>query len=526
MNANQLVDVIKTLKKTEVVFDDGSILRVGKSDIEIEDVPDSGGDQLILINPQIGEKQFRVLFSSATLNKQGQVTATALVDFWESNNFFFDIGSQVIADGRVEFRADLPITISFPAVGAIFFVEKPTLILGLWKQYPSGSYIKDTDTGSLTDWRKTNDKNRFTTNEFRVFDATDQSKQFQHDLTAVSTSSIITAIWRNLTGTVSFLIEKFRDYTVGGANPAHQEGRVFYDFGKKALSYYNEVSDVTINIAQEMVTRVCNDTGSTIEDGSAVRYGGAAILGIPTIVKSIATTTENARVAGVVTHDILDGEVGYLTVFGQVGGIDTSACNPGGILVLSASTAGVLTETEQPITTIVAICVLSDPTDGIILVRPEPVNDPFAIGQSFLSGSHTQALTTTPVPLEGYTDSPFTENMIITATASGGSFRAIIKPLSISFTGFYEITSLLTMLSSSNVVVVTELYINGVATGLVGIKDFSSNLVDEGTALLHAFTQSQLSETDDIEIFVYTRSGTTTITIDNVLFNAKRLGSV
>lgn len=91
MDNNQIVDVIKTSKKTELVFDNGDKLRVGKSDIEIQ----SGADELIVITPEIGEKQFRVLFSSATLNKQGQATATELVDFWETNNFFFDVSSEI-----------------------------------------------------------------------------------------------------------------------------------------------------------------------------------------------------------------------------------------------------------------------------------------------------------------------------------------------------------------------------------------------------------------------------------------------
>jgi len=206
MNSNQIANVIKTLKKTELVFDDASILRVGKSDIEIEDVPDSGGDQLILINPQIGEKQYRVLFSSATLDKQSTSTATELVDFWEANNFFFDIGSQVIADGRVQFRGDLPVTIGFPVVGAIYLVEEPTtILLGLYTTFQSGLYIKDTDTGSLNDWRRLNVKVKFTSGEWAIVDSTDQSKQLKFDVSVISASTTRTATWQDKNGLVDLV---------------------------------------------------------------------------------------------------------------------------------------------------------------------------------------------------------------------------------------------------------------------------------------------------------------------------------
>lgn len=234
MNTAQIVNVIKTLKKTELVFDNGCTLVVGKADIQIEPF---GSDEQISIYPEIRERQYRVLYSSATLNKQGTSNATELREFWESNNFFFDIGSQVIADGRVEFRADLPVTIGFPAVGAIFFVEKPTVIALVWKQFKSGNYIKDTDTGSLSDWRKTNDKNRFTTNEFRIFDAIDQTKQLAFDVSAFLTSTLHTFIWQAKNGIISLLspnvveVTSLSDFPTPSAGfiPLAANGNVTYD---------------------------------------------------------------------------------------------------------------------------------------------------------------------------------------------------------------------------------------------------------------------------------------------------------
>lgn len=203
MDNNQLVNVVKTLKKTELVFGTNNCtLRVGKSDIKVED---QDGDELISIYPEIREREYRVLYSSPTLDKHGTSTATELKDFWEANNFFFDIGSQVIADGRVEFRADLPITIGFPAVGAIYVVEKPTtILLGLYTTYQSGWYIKDNDTGSLSDWRRLNIKTKFTTSEFAIVDSSDQSKQQKHNLSEYSTATTRDILWRDRDGKVMF----------------------------------------------------------------------------------------------------------------------------------------------------------------------------------------------------------------------------------------------------------------------------------------------------------------------------------
>ena len=275
----------------------------------------------------------------------------------------------------------------------------------------------------------------------------------------------------------------FRDYTVGIANPAWKEGRVFYDYLKGALSYFNDESDTTINIGQEIVIKVYNANGATIMNGQAVRFDGNVVDAVPTIVRSLADTTLNAMVGGVATHNISIGETGYITVLGQVSGLDTSMWNEGDVLFLSETVPGGLTNIEQSIVTRVAIVCISDSTEGCIIVSVRSVEDPFAIGQSFNDTNHLQALTTTPTPIEGYSDTPFEKNLTITATASGGSFRAIISPLSPAFSGFYEIQSNATVTSSSNVVVITELYVDGASTGLRGVIDFSNNSIDAGSAV-------------------------------------------
>ncbi len=202
-NTNLLLNVVKSTAYTKLLFEGiTDELKVNGADVRWTT---EGIEEIIYIYPVVREQEYRLLYSSATLDKFGTSTAQELLDHWEANGFFLNNG-QIVADGRVEFRADLPITIGAPILGAIYLVEKPTtILLGIYTTYQSGLYIKDNDTGSLNDWRRLNIKPKFTTEEFAIVDSTDQSKQLKHDVSGFSTSTIITAIWRNLGGVVAFL---------------------------------------------------------------------------------------------------------------------------------------------------------------------------------------------------------------------------------------------------------------------------------------------------------------------------------
>ena len=117
--------------------------------------------------------------------------------------------------GQVEFRADLPITIGNPAIGTIYLVEKPTkILLGAYTTYQSGLYIRDFNTGALSDWRKLNVKVKFTDTEFAIVNAADESKQAKFDLSLVTTSTTRTYNYPDKNGTIALL----SDITGGGTD--------------------------------------------------------------------------------------------------------------------------------------------------------------------------------------------------------------------------------------------------------------------------------------------------------------------
>ncbi len=151
--------------------------------------------------------------------------------------------------------------------------------------------------------------------------------------------------------------------------PVHQEGVLFYDDNSHSFSYYNDIADMTVNISQELIVRVFNNTGVPIPNGTPVRMIGT-VNNLPSVAACIADNYTNALIGGVTTHEIADQEEGYVTIMGSVGDIDTSTFAVGDRLYLSESVAGgFVTFPEGDIVSYVG-SVLSSGADGKILAKP------------------------------------------------------------------------------------------------------------------------------------------------------------
>ena len=154
-------------------------------------------------------------------------------------------------------------------------------------------------------------------------------------------------------------------------NPVHAEGKVFYDYAKHALSYYNEESDITVNIAQENLIRVRNETGSKILNGTVVYPIG--ITGTEVLIDlANSHDKETCRLTGVVTHDIETGSVGYVCKFGEVGDLDTHLFLTGELVYLNDSIPGKFTNVKPTAGGSYAVVIgavkKSGTTDGSIIV--------------------------------------------------------------------------------------------------------------------------------------------------------------
>ena len=126
-------------------------------------------------------------------------------------------------------------------------------------------------------------------------------------------------------------------------------------------------SDVTLQVGQEQLMGVQNNTGSTITNLTVCMYAGS-IGNSGNFRVAPFSGTDVKKLVGVATEDILDGGVGFVTTFGKIRGVDTRAWPVGAILYLGSN--GSLTSTVPTSGLKVAIAVvLSSNVNGTIFVR-------------------------------------------------------------------------------------------------------------------------------------------------------------
>lgn len=166
-------------------------------------------------------------------------------------------------------------------------------------------------------------------------------------------------------------LQQFIDFALGTA-PAHKEGRIFYDNVDMALAFYIDESAVSLQIGYEQWVRAQNNSGVDILDGKLARLDGSD-GSLPTISLAIAdksTTTD--QLIGMATHDIANGNIGIVTTFGVVRGIDTSSCNDGDILYLSNTVPGGFQNTIPLFPNYkmqIGLCQISDASVGKIHIN-------------------------------------------------------------------------------------------------------------------------------------------------------------
>lgn len=230
------------------------------------------------------------------------------------------------------------------------------------------------------------------------------------------------------------------------------EGTLHYDAISKNFIVENDIPDVNLNLGEETVMRVKNNTGSTLFNGKAVRYGGlCATCGLPEMVLSIADTFNNSRVLGIVTHDILDGEEGFITSIGTVNGIDTSMYTEGMIIFVSDKFPGDFTHNPPDIASVVGAILVSDNQNGRIAVSiTNTLNLPSTL--AFMSGQDNSLynLNSTVQVIKDYTNKG---SLVLTPDKTLGSINT-------KFPGFYEIGFVMSGESSEDKAVINWEFYN------------------------------------------------------------------
>lgn len=180
----------------------------------------------------------------------------------------------------------------------------------------------------------------------------------------------------------------------------YDEGLLYYDDDKKALTFFNDETEAALNIGQEVWAHVRNATGSTITNGQVVYINGAT-GNKPTIALADADAEATSRLIGLATHDIENNSNGFVTIAGEVGGLNTSAFSDGDLLYLS-STAGALTATKPgdgKHNRIVGVVARAHATQGSIFVHA--MNEGLTLSQAtWNTGTSTDEALISPAKLK------------------------------------------------------------------------------------------------------------------------------
>lgn len=162
--------------------------------------------------------------------------------------------------------------------------------------------------------------------------------------------------------------------------PSSTFGTMYYDSDEQKgpsitlRTLENTSPGVTLNVGQEILLYVHNLTGAQVNNGEAVYISGTAHGMHPQISLAKADASGTANPTGIATMDIPDNAHGWVTRYGMVRDLNTSAFTAGDVLYLSKDSAGqltsnaVTTETGYPVH--VARVMAVDSTEGMILVDP------------------------------------------------------------------------------------------------------------------------------------------------------------
>jgi hypothetical protein len=161
----------------------------------------------------------------------------------------------------------------------------------------------------------------------------------------------------------------------------HPVGSICWNEDDKGLNVF-QPDGVTLQVGQESFVLAKNMTGTTITNGSFVRFAGASqndearILVAPFLANG---EYPNLYGLGVATQDILNGETGFVTNFGKVRELDTTGSSVGetwqlgDILYANPTIAGALTRNKptapQNVIPVAAVLFVDD-EEGEIFVRP------------------------------------------------------------------------------------------------------------------------------------------------------------
>ena len=166
---------------------------------------------------------------------------------------------------------------------------------------------------------------------------------------------------------------------VTGITPSLELGEIAWNDDYSTIDIQTS-TDTTLQVGQEQVIKVRNETGDTLYNGDVVYVSGVHGTGAAKLQVAKASANTNCtiqNIVGICTQDISHNSDGFITTFGYVRNVNTSAFSIGDVVYL-ANTAGEYTNTQEakPSHSIrLGTVARSHATDGVIFVKIDPGYD-------------------------------------------------------------------------------------------------------------------------------------------------------
>lgn len=293
------------------------------------------------------------------------------------------------------------------------------------------------------------------------------------------------------------------------ATPTYTRGQLVYDTSNESLTFFNNDSNISLQIGQEEWLRVINKTGSTIANGAAVYVSGVDVTsGLQTIALAKGDASATIIGAGLATEAIANNAIGYVTVIGVVNGLDTSAFTAGQTVFVSAATAGALVTTAPTAPNFryrIGIVGVISTTVGTINVTPSTAalgngtaNQVFGMNsagtaqevKSIVAGSGvTVTNTTNTITIASSGGSGSANTNSITQAAHGFTVGQIVERISGSWAlakadtaANAEAIGMVTTVTSSSVFVITTDGYVPTSAGITGLVDGTTYYLSPTTA--------------------------------------------
>jgi hypothetical protein len=340
------------------------------------------------------------------------------------------------------------------------------------------------------------------------------------DLTNTDIVAINTALQENsvLAGIVNAKIEqKFGNVSAVDSVEFNVNPQVAAKLGQSRWNKTDQTLDINMDfgvsqpVGQATYARVNNNTGSTITKGTAVGFSGVATNALQVAPFLANGTQQNINIVGIMAHDLPSGATnGYVTTWGFVRNVNTSAFTAGQILYVSTTVSGGLTATKPnaPNNIIpIAVCVVSNATTGVLFVRP-------TIDSNKSYGIFNKTTDQSPAAIN-------TEYLLTFDNAEINSGVSIGSPTSrivVANTASYEIESTIQISSSSASAKNVWVWFKKNGTAIADSARVVTIDTNSGYLQSSIHKHVQLAANDYIEIAFAADS--TAITIDNIAATA------